>query len=92
MFATFPIGRQALFALLFVWLASALLRRHQPETRLGPHDEGTLGQAAERVLQREMPHRDFEDPYTGGLSYLDALVFRLLGPNLIGLRFPLFIL
>jgi hypothetical protein len=54
-----------------------------------PHDEGMLGQSAERVLAGELPHRDFDDPYTGGLSYLHALAFHLLGTNLVSLRWLL---
>ena len=44
-----------------------------------PHDEGQLGHTAERILQGELPHRDFVEPYTGGLGYLNALAFRLGG-------------
>jgi hypothetical protein len=55
-----------------------------------PHDEGILAQAAERVLHGEMPHRDFNDPYTGGLSYLNASAFWLFGVNLLVLRYVLF--
>ena len=51
-----------------------------------PHDEGTLGQAAERILRGEIPHRDFDDPYTGGLGLLHALVFRLGGIGTTALR------
>lgn len=47
-----------------------------------PHDEGTIGQSADRVLHGEMPHRDFDDPYTGGLSYLHAAGMRVLGVSL----------
>ncbi|MEX0717574.1 MAG: glycosyltransferase family 39 protein [Planctomycetaceae bacterium] len=50
------------------------------------HDAGTLGQIAERVLDGEMPHRDFDDPYTGGLSYLHAAGFAVLGTSLHSLR------
>lgn len=57
-----------------------------------PHDEGMLGQCAERILQGEVPHRDFDDPYTGGLSYLNAAAFRLFGTRLVSLRFPLFVI
>jgi hypothetical protein len=55
-----------------------------------PHDEGTLGQSAERVMQGELPHRDFDEPYTGGLAYLDAAAFRFFGVNLMVLRYVLF--
>jgi hypothetical protein len=51
-----------------------------------PHDEGTLGQSAERVLHGETPHRDFDDPYAGGLAYIDAAIFKFFGINLFSLR------
>jgi 4-amino-4-deoxy-L-arabinose transferase-like glycosyltransferase len=38
-----------------------------------------------------MPHRDFDDPYTGGLAYIDALIFKLFGVNLFWLRLFLFV-
>ncbi|MGH7593349.1 MAG: hypothetical protein ACRELE_05795 [Gemmatimonadales bacterium] len=51
-----------------------------------PHDEGVLGQSAERILRGEIPHRDFDDPYTGGLALLHALVFRMRGISMNALR------
>jgi hypothetical protein len=54
-----------------------------------PHDEGLLGQSAERLLAGQLPHRDFDEVYTGGLSYLHALVFKLGGVRLISLRYVL---
>ena len=56
-----------------------------------PHDEGALGQSAERVLRGEIPHRDFDEIYTGLLSYLHAGVFALFGVGSVFLRIPLFI-
>jgi hypothetical protein len=52
-------------------------------------DEGVLAHSAERVLHGELPHRDFDDVYTGGLAMFDAGVFHLLGARLIALRVPL---
>jgi len=52
-------------------------------------DEGVLAHSAERVLRGELPHRDFDDVYTGGLAIFDAAVFRVLGTRLIALRVPL---
>lgn len=46
---------------------------------------------AERVLQGEVPHRDFDDPYTGLLNYLHAGAFLVGGIRLSMLRIPLFI-
>ncbi len=51
-----------------------------------PLDDGALGHSAERVLRGELPHRDFDDAYTGGLAYLNAAAFRLLGTTLWSLR------
>lgn len=55
-----------------------------------PHDEGTLGESAVRVLRGEVPHRDFDEAYTGGLTYVNAAAFRLLGTRLFALRLLLF--
>ncbi len=55
-----------------------------------PHDEGALGQSAVRVLSGELPHRDFDELYTGGLTYLNAFAFRLFGTTLITMRLMLF--
>jgi hypothetical protein len=55
-----------------------------------PHDEGTIAQSAERVLRGEVPHRDFDEGYTGGLSYLHAAAFRVGGVRLSSLRWLLY--
>lgn len=55
-----------------------------------PHDEGAFGEAALRVLGGELPHRDYDELYTGGLTYLHALGFRALGIDLASLRIVLF--
>ena len=55
-----------------------------------PLDEGSLAHAAQRVLQGELPQRDFDDVYTGGLAYLNAATFRLLGTTLWSMRLALF--
>ena len=46
------------------------------------HDEGTIGQSAERVLAGEVPHRDFDEVYTGGLTYLHAAGMKIFGVSL----------
>ena len=73
-----------------VWLVSAIYVRHGLDRGWFPHDEGMLAQAAERILGGELPHRDFDEVYTGGLSYLHAAAFRILGTNLLSLRLVLF--
>ena len=57
-----------------------------------PHDEGTIAQSAERVLRHEVPHHDFIDVYTGGLSYLNAWAMQAFGLSLRAPREVLFIL
>lgn len=56
-----------------------------------PFDEGTIGQAAERVLHGQLPHREFTDPYTGGLAGVHALAMHLFGVSLMAPRYALFI-
>jgi hypothetical protein len=55
-----------------------------------PHDEGMIGQSAERVLRGDTPHVDYEEPYTGGLTWFYATVFRLGGIDVLRLRWVLF--
>ncbi len=54
-----------------------------------PHDTGQLGQTAQRILDGEMQHRDFDEPYTGALGHLNALAFRLTGIRAESMRWPL---
>ena len=62
-----------------------------PRARSGwiPHDEGLLAHTAERVLEGEVPHRDFDDMYSGGLTYLHAGAMKTLGRNLSSMRWLL---
>jgi hypothetical protein len=78
------------FLLLAVLIVSALYVTWHLGRGWVPHDEGTLGQSAVRILQGELPHRDFDEAYTGGLTYLNAAAFRLLGTRLFTLRLVLF--
>lgn len=77
--AVLPLAWLLSAAWLLVWLPRGWV----------PHDEGTLAHAAERVLAGELPHRNFLDVYTGGLSYLNALAFRLFGTDLLAPRWML---
>src|ERR1035438_3469802 len=54
-------------------------------------DDGALSQSALRVMQGQLPHRDFAEIYTGGLSFIHALAFRIFGVNLISLRICVFL-
>ena len=44
------------------------------------------------MLDGELPHRDFAELYTGGLTFLNAGVFWVAGDNLFWLRVPMFLL
>jgi len=77
--------------LLVVWAVSAFYVSGFYDRGWIPHDEGTLAQSAERVLIGELPHRDFDEIYTGGLTFLHALAFKFLGPSLISLRVMLLV-
>ncbi len=56
-----------------------------------PADEGTLSQSALRVMQGQLPHSDFGEVYTGGLSFIHALAFRVFGVTLMSLRVCVFL-
>jgi hypothetical protein len=84
-------GRGQILVLLVVWILSGVYAAGFLNRGWIPHDEGTLAQSAERVLAGEMPHRDYQEGYTGGLTYLHALAFRLLGVRLLSLRWVLFL-
>ena len=56
-----------------------------------PSDDGTLSQSALREMQGQLPHRDFREIYTGGLSFIHALAFRAFGVNLMSLRLCVFL-
>jgi len=95
-----PAGRQGLhedrasrlgwLVLLVVWVASCAYVFRVLDRNWIPHDDGSLAQSAERVLGGEIPHRDFAEVYTGGLSYLNAVGFRIFGVHLMALRYVLF--
>jgi Dolichyl-phosphate-mannose-protein mannosyltransferase len=56
-----------------------------------PADEGTLAQSALRTMEGQLPHRDFAEIYTGGLSLVHALAFRVFGVTLMSLRICVFL-
>ncbi|HTC89116.1 MAG TPA: glycosyltransferase family 39 protein, partial [Bryobacteraceae bacterium] len=56
-----------------------------------PADDGILGQSALRVMQGQLPHRDFTEIYTGGLDIIHALAFRVFGVSLMSLRLCAFL-
>src|SRR5262245_53315826 len=72
--------------LAILWAASALYLWQFVDGGWIPHDDGTLAHSAERVLRGELPHRDFDELYTGGLTYLHAVAFRAFGERLLAMR------
>lgn len=55
-----------------------------------PHDEGMIGQSAERALMGELPHVHFQEAYTGGLTWFYAAIFGTFGIDLVNIRWALF--
>ena len=82
--------KQRWLVLAVVWALSAAYMGTHLKRGWVPHDEGAFAESAERVLNGELPHRDFDEIYTGGLAYLHALAFRELGTNLASMRYVLF--
>ena len=84
-----PLTRTHLLVLLIVWAISVGYMATHLKRGWVPHDEGTLGLSAERILNGELPHRDFDD-YTGGLTFVHALAFLELGISSGSMRIVLF--
>ena len=80
-------ARRAVLALVWLVAAAYLFRIH--DRGWIPHDEGLLAHGAERVLAGELPHRDFDEVYTGGLDYVHAAALEVLGFRLRSLRLVL---
>ena len=74
-----------------VWLLSVVYLSFFVFRGWIPVDEGLLAQTAERVLAGELPHREFDDCYTGGLAYLHAAAFWALGIKLTSIRIVFFL-
>lgn len=83
--------RNSWLILILVCIVSGLYTASLLQRGWVPHDEGTIAQSAERVLQGQLPHRDFDELYTGGLTYLNALAFRVFGETLLAPRLMLFL-
>ncbi len=88
-------GAQGWAARLMVLVAVLVIAALYVGARIGsgwvPADDGTLSQSALRVMQGQLPHRDFGEIYTGGLSFIHALAFRAFGVNLMSLRICVFL-
>lgn len=80
---------------LMVLVAALVIAGLYVGARIGsgwvPADDGTLSQSALRVMQGQLPHRDFGEIYTGGLSFIHALAFQAFGVNLMSLRLSVFL-
>jgi hypothetical protein len=81
-----------LIALGVAWVAAAAWVAARLNQGWVPHDDGSFAQSAQRVLDGQLPHREFAELYTGGLTFLNAAVFGLVGDDLIWLRIPMFVL
>jgi hypothetical protein len=79
------------FLPLIVIALSAVLLASDLNQGWVPHDEGALGQSAERVLAGQVPHRDFDEIYTGALAYLHAAMFAIAPPSSTTMRIPVFV-
>jgi len=77
--------------LLVVWCACGIYEGTHLKRGWVPWDAGAYAQSAERVLDGQLPHRDFTEVYTGGLTYLNAAAMRAFGVNLAAERIMLFV-
>jgi hypothetical protein len=76
-------------AFALTWLAATIYLAVDSRRDWIPHDDGSLAHSAERVLEGELPHRDYDELYTGGLTFYHAAAMNLLGCDLLSLRIAL---
>ncbi len=76
--------------LLVVWAFSAIYEGTHLKRGFVPWDAGAYAESAARVLHGQLPHRDFVEVYTGGLTYLNAAAMRVFGESLASERMMLF--
>ncbi|MBI4716717.1 MAG: glycosyltransferase family 39 protein [Planctomycetes bacterium] len=76
---------------LCVWAASSAYLATFAFRGWIPHDEGLIAHSAERVLEGQLPHRDFDEVYTGALTFWHAAAFRFLGADLAAPRWVLLV-
>ena len=72
------------YPLLFA--AGALLSGLTILNGINPHDEGLVLQAAARIVNGELPYRDFYANYGPGQYYLDGALDFVFGPSLLTWR------
>jgi len=89
--AALTAGQVRLTVLAVVLIVAGLYAGFHISRGWAPSDDGTLSQSALRVMQGQLPHRDFAEIYTGGLSFIHALAFRAFGVNLMSLRICVFL-
>ncbi|HEU4656976.1 MAG TPA: hypothetical protein VFR97_05605 [Capillimicrobium sp.] len=78
--------RHALAVALALLAAAALLSGFTLLRDLGPHDEGLMLQAAQRIADGQWPYRDFWWNYGPGQPLLLAGFVKALGPSLLWWR------
>jgi hypothetical protein len=86
------LGQRSSLFLGIAWIGGAAFVATRLNQEWYPHDDGSFAQSAARVLEGQLPHREFAELYTGGMTFLNAGVFWLFGQNLIWLRLPMFAL
>jgi len=78
---------------VFVLVASlsSLYVYHYLDRGWWPNNAGAFSLGAVRVLDGQIPHKDFDEIYTGGANYYHALSFKLFGTKLTSARRGLFL-
>ena len=83
--------RTWLVVLAVTWLLSTAYVWHYLDRGWWPNNAGAFSMSALRAHDGELPHRDFDEIYTGGTSYLHALSFDVLGTRMTSPRRALFL-
>jgi len=78
----------AALPLVAVLAVSGLILGHFFDRYWLPRDDGYYAHIAERLLNGAVLNRDVQELHSGYIAFFNALAFRLLGTELVSLRYP----
>jgi hypothetical protein len=78
--------RKKLYILILLFLISSAFHIRIININLNPYDEAVMLVGAERILNGEVPYKDFFSQYTPGQYYALAWVFKIFGVSVLAER------
>ena len=77
------------FGALIAMLGAAVILIYFHDTFWWSADDGVYAYVAERMLNGAVLHRDIQDLHAGYIHWIHVLSFKLFGPDILSMRYPL---